>query len=152
MLRTLDSSKARRSESPEWPSIALASSQLRRRRPPRLEGARVERPTLLRLGTIFVASERVVVSGSVSQEAAATAVLEINGQRVPICASGSFCATVELEGEPAVTLALETERRETIAMEIPLRACAARATGSARSSQAADETRCRIPHAHLKMA
>jgi len=126
MLRTHDTSKAGGSVSLDWPSIAVASSKLRRPPPTAIERARVENAALLRLGTIFVAGEVVVVSGSVSREAAATAALEINGHRVAIGSSGSFCATVRLEGEPALTLSLETETRETITMQIPVRASALR--------------------------
>jgi hypothetical protein len=85
---------------------------------------RLERPPLLSLESLFVVGERVVVSGSVRGEAAASAKLEVKGVPVPLGAQGSFCATVELEGESALTLALETGTRERIRMQIPLRAAA----------------------------
>jgi hypothetical protein len=129
MLRTLEGSELRGSEALTWPSIARASSQLRRRHPLRIEGAGGTQPTLLQLGTLFVAGEVVVVSGSVSQEAAAGAKLEINGSRVPIEASGSFCASVPLEAEATLTLSLATDSPETIRMQIPLRAAAPPAAG-----------------------
>lgn len=126
MLRTHDISKARASASPDWPSIAVASSKLRRARPTPPKRTRVTKTTILRLGTLFVAGEVVIVSGSVSEEAAASAELEINGHHAPIGAAGSFCANVRLAGEPALTLALETETGETLTMQIPLRASAVR--------------------------
>lgn len=85
---------------------------------------RLDKPPLLTLASLFVVGERAVVSGSVSKEAAASANLEIKGERVPLGPKGSFCATVALDGESTLTLALQTGTRKTIAMQIPLRAAA----------------------------
>jgi hypothetical protein len=87
----------------------------------------MERAVIVRLHTLFVSGELVVVSGSVTEQAAGRAELEVNGHHAPIDATGSFCVSVRLAGEPALNLSLQTETGETVTMHIPLRASARQA-------------------------
>jgi hypothetical protein len=133
MLRTQERPIARASAMPNWPSIAVTPQKMRSPAPTQ---TRAEK-TSLRLGTLLVSGEVAMVAGTITKDAAATAELEVNGHHTPIDADGSFCANVRFAGKPFLTLSLETRSGESLTMEIPLRANAARPQFHSTRGQAA---------------